>query len=82
MIRKAPLVKNVLSMSLFVLAAVAVDAQTTVAVRGNPLDDIDGLRDVRFVMKNGMVFTRHGVMTPGKFFHAGPVNGWRRRRIR
>ncbi len=50
-----------------------------IAVKGNPLDDIDALRDVRFVMKNGMVFKRDGVMTPEKFFHAGPVNGWRRR---
>ena len=24
-------------------------------------------------------FKRDGVMTPEKFFHAGPVNGWRRR---
>ncbi len=50
-----------------------------IAVKGNPLDDIDALRDVRFVMKNGTVFKRDGVMTPEKFFHAGPVNGWRRR---
>ncbi len=50
-----------------------------IAVKGNPLDDIDALRDVRFVMKNGMVFKRDGVMTPEKFFHAGPVYGWRRR---
>ena len=50
-----------------------------IAVKDNPLDDIDALRDVRFVMKNGMVFKRDGVMTPEKFFHAGPVNGWRRR---
>ena len=48
-----------------------------IAVRGNPLDDIDTLRDVRFVMKDGEVFKRDGVMTPEKFFHSGPVNGWR-----
>jgi len=44
-----------------------------IAVTGNPLDDIDALRDVRFVMKNGMVFKRDGVMTPSAFFHPGPV---------
>jgi imidazolonepropionase-like amidohydrolase len=48
-----------------------------IAVRGNPLEDIDALRDVRFVLKNGMVFKRDGVMTPAEFFHGGPVNGWR-----
>jgi imidazolonepropionase-like amidohydrolase len=47
-----------------------------IAVPGNPLESIDALRDVRFVMKNGMVFKRDGVMTPGAFFHGGPVNGW------
>jgi imidazolonepropionase-like amidohydrolase len=47
-----------------------------IAVPGNPLERIDALRDVRFVMKNGMVFKRDGVMTPGGFFHGGPVNGW------
>lgn len=48
-----------------------------IAVRANPLQDIDALRDVRFVMKDGTVFKRDGVMTPEKFFHSGPVNGWR-----
>ncbi len=50
-----------------------------IAVRGNPLQDIDALRDVRFVMKNGMVFKRDGVMTPEKFFNSGPVppTAWR-----
>jgi imidazolonepropionase-like amidohydrolase len=50
-----------------------------IAVRGNPLQDIDTLRDVRFVMKDGIVFKRDGVMTPAKFFHSGPVppGAWR-----
>jgi imidazolonepropionase-like amidohydrolase len=48
-----------------------------IAVRGNPLENIDALRDVRFVLKDGMVFKRDGVMTPADFFHGGPVNGWR-----
>lgn len=47
-----------------------------IAVPANPLERIDALRDVRFVMKNGMVFKRDGVMTPAGFFHGGPVNGW------
>ena len=48
-----------------------------IAVAGNPLDSIDALRDVQFVMKDGVVFKRDGVMTPGAFFHGGPVKGWR-----
>jgi len=47
-----------------------------IAVRANPLDDIDTLRDVVFVMKDGMVFKRDGVMTPAAFFHGGPARGW------
>ena len=44
-----------------------------IAVSGNPLDGVDALRDVRFVMKNGMVFKKDGVMMPEKFFNPGPV---------
>ena len=47
-----------------------------IAVTGNPLQNIDALRDVRFVLKNGLVFKRDGVMTPAAFFNGGPVNGW------
>jgi imidazolonepropionase-like amidohydrolase len=44
-----------------------------IAVSGDPLTDIDALLNVQFVMKNGMVFKKNGVMTPEKFFHPGPV---------
>jgi len=50
-----------------------------IAVPGDPLTDIDAVRDVQFVMKNGMVFKKGGVMTPEKSFLPGPVKGWRRR---
>jgi imidazolonepropionase-like amidohydrolase len=48
-----------------------------IAVSGNPLDNIEALKNVQFVMKDGQVFKRDGVMTPSAFFHGGPVNGWR-----
>jgi imidazolonepropionase-like amidohydrolase len=48
-----------------------------IAVKGDPLTDVDTLRNVAFVMKDGLVFKRDGVMTPEKFLHGGPVNGWR-----
>lgn len=44
-----------------------------IAVAGDPLNDIDALRNVQFVMKNGAVFKKDGVMMPEKFFHPGPV---------
>jgi imidazolonepropionase-like amidohydrolase len=52
-------------------------AADMIAVRGNPLEDIDALRQVDFVMKDGLVFKREGIVTPEKFLHAGPVKGWR-----
>jgi imidazolonepropionase-like amidohydrolase len=48
-----------------------------IALPGDPLQDLDALRQVQFVMKDGLVFKRDGVVTPAAFFHAGPVNGWR-----
>jgi imidazolonepropionase-like amidohydrolase len=48
-----------------------------IAVPGNPLDDIMALKTVQFVMKDGEVFKKDGIMVPEKFFHGGPVNGWR-----
>jgi imidazolonepropionase-like amidohydrolase len=51
-------------------------AADLIAVTGNPLENIDALRDVQFVLKDGIVFKQNGVMTPEKFFHGGPINGW------
>ncbi len=50
-----------------------------IAVQGDPLTDIDALRRVQFVMKNGYVFKKDGVITIDRLLHPGPVNGWRRR---
>ena len=50
-----------------------------VAVNGDPLANIDALRDVQFVMKNGEVFKKNGVITIDKLLRPGPVNGYRRR---
>jgi imidazolonepropionase-like amidohydrolase len=48
-----------------------------IATAGNPMDDLEALKNVQFVMKDGLVFKKDGIMTPAAFFHAGPVNGWR-----
>jgi imidazolonepropionase-like amidohydrolase len=50
-----------------------------VAIDGDPLSDIDAVRRVQFVMKNGEVFKQNGVMTVDKLLHPGPVKGFRRR---
>ena len=50
-------------------------AADLIALTGNPLQNIDAVRDVKFVMKDGAVFKANGVMTPAAFFHGGPVNG-------
>jgi imidazolonepropionase-like amidohydrolase len=50
-----------------------------IAVSGNPLDDMDALRNVQFVMKNGAVYKKNGAITIDGLLHPGPVNGWRRR---
>ncbi len=51
-------------------------AADLIAVTGNPLEQIDVLRNVSFVMKDGGVYKKDGVMTPEKFLHGGPVNGY------
>src|SRR5688572_11866775 len=44
-------------------------AADLIAVDGNPLESIDALRRVSFVMKDGTVFKKDGVVTPEMFFN-------------
>jgi imidazolonepropionase-like amidohydrolase len=50
-----------------------------VAIDGDPLANIDAVRNVQFVMRNGQVFKKNGIITIDKLLHPGPVNGFRRR---
>ncbi|HTK29570.1 MAG TPA: amidohydrolase family protein [Vicinamibacterales bacterium] len=50
-----------------------------VGINGDPLTNIDAVRDVQFVMKNGQVYKRNGAITIDKLLNPGPVNGFRRR---
>jgi len=50
-----------------------------VGLDGDPLANIDAVTNVQFVMKNGDVFKRNGVITIDRLLHPGPVNGFRRR---
>src|SRR4051812_29951445 len=43
-----------------------------IGVPGDPLQDIDAVRNVQFVMKNGEVYKRNGLLTIDKLLHAGP----------
>jgi len=47
-----------------------------IAMPVNPLEDIDALHSVDFVMKDGLVFKQDGVVAPMDFFHNGPAYGW------
>ena len=48
-------------------------AADLIALTANPLENIDTLRDVRCVMKDGIFFKKDRVMTPESFFHSGPT---------
>jgi imidazolonepropionase-like amidohydrolase len=52
-------------------------AADLIATAENPLENIFALDDVRFVMKDGNVFKRNGVVSSLGFFHNGPAYGWR-----
>jgi hypothetical protein len=80
--------------TLLVVVPVTAGAEVTVIRAGRLVDpetgtiaanqvilivDIDAVRNGQFVMKNGLVFKKDGVMVPDKFFHPGPVKGWRAR---
>ena len=54
-------------------------AADIIATADNPLEDINALRNVQFVMKDGQVFKKDGIVNSLDFFHNGPVYGWRKR---
>jgi imidazolonepropionase-like amidohydrolase len=49
-------------------------AADLIALPGNPLESLDALRDVRFVLKDGLVYKQGGVILVGEFLHGGPQN--------
>jgi hypothetical protein len=88
------MLKQFVLSTLLVVVPVTAGAQVTAIRAGRLVDpetgtiaanqvilivDIDAVRNVQFVMKNGLVFKKDGVMVPEKFFHPGPVKGWRAR---
>lgn len=49
-------------------------AADLIALSGNPLESLDALRDVQFVLKDGLVYKQDGVILVGEFLHGGPQN--------
>jgi len=52
-------------------------AADLIGVSDNPLEDIDAVRNLVFVMKDGLIFKRDGVMSPDRLFNGGPVRQMR-----
>ncbi|MBK7596605.1 MAG: amidohydrolase family protein [Gemmatimonadetes bacterium] len=52
-------------------------AADLIALSENPLESLDALRDVQFVLKDGLVYKQGGVILVGEFLHGGPQNGRR-----
>jgi imidazolonepropionase-like amidohydrolase len=49
-------------------------AADLIALSENPLESLDALRDVQFVLKDGLVYKQGGVILVGEFLHGGPQN--------
>jgi len=49
-------------------------AADLIALSENPLESLDALRDVQFVLKDGLVYKQGGVILIGEFLHGGPQN--------